>query len=208
MTTVTVEGQLELIRTQLGEIQADLAVRNRRLAELEELKDDLAVVMKDVAAAAILELDEVAPFLQSGDLMALFKKLLRSTNHISQLLEKLEGAADFVSDAEPIGHDLFHRFIFKLAELERKGYFATAADLQSVLDALVKVVAEKGVLPAVQRSLVTIAATDDDKLVKYSLWKMYRATRSPDMQRLLGLCLTFVTTLASELGADKLPRNG
>ncbi len=199
MTTETIEGQLELIKTQLGEIQEDLAIRNRRMAELEELKDDLSVIMRDVMDAAILELNDVSPFLQSGDLMALIKKLLRSTNHISLLLEKLEGATDFVADAEPIGHDLFNRFILKLDELEQKGYFQAATDLQSALDAAVKVLAEKRLLTAVQRSLETVAATDYDKLDNYSLWKMYRATRTPAVRRLLGLGMEFITALANEL---------
>ena len=199
MTTETIEGQLELIRTRLDEIQADLARRNRRMAEMEELKDDLSVIMKDVMESAIVELDDVSPFLQSGDLMVLAKKLLRGTNRISLLLEKLEGAADFVADAEPIGNDLFNRFIVKLDELDRKGYFRAAADLQSVLDAFVNVLAEKRALSAMRHALETIAATDYDKLDTYSLWKMYRATRSPAVRRLMGLCMTFVTTIANEL---------
>ena len=93
------------------------------MAELEELKDDLSVIMKDVMDSAIIELDDVAPFLQSGDLMALIKKLLRSTNHITLLLEKLEGAEDFVADAQPIGHDLFNRFIFKWMNWNERGIF-------------------------------------------------------------------------------------
>ena len=124
MATETVESQLELIKSQLDEIQAGLELRNRRLAELEELKDDLSGIMKDVMESAIIELDDVAPFLQSGDLMALFKKLLRSTNHITLLLEKLEGAEDFVADAQPIAYDLFIASYVKWTNSNEKAIFA------------------------------------------------------------------------------------
>ena len=199
MATETVESQLELIKSQLDEIQAGLELRNRRLAELEELKDDLSGIMKDVMESAIIELDDVAPFLQSGDLMALFKKLLRSTNHITLLLEKLEGAEDFVADAQPIAHDLFHRFIRQMDELERKGYFRAAADLQSTLDALMKLLAEKRVLPAAERSLAVLAETDYDQIESVSLWKMYRLTRTPEVRRLLGFGMMLLTVFAKEL---------
>ena len=62
MATETVESQLELIKSQLDEIQAGLELRNRRLAELEELKDDLSGIMKDVMESAIIELDDVSGF--------------------------------------------------------------------------------------------------------------------------------------------------
>ncbi len=203
MATETVENQLELIKAQLDEIQAGLELRNRRMAELEELKDDLSGIMKDVMNSAIVELDDVSPFLQSGDMMALFKKLLRSTNHISLLLEKLEGAEDFVADVQPIGTDLFNRFIYKLDELERKGYFRATSELQSTLDALMKLLAEKRILAAAERSLEVLAETDYDQFEKVSFWKMYRLTRSPEVRQLMGVCMVLLTTFAEEMSRGK-----
>lgn len=199
MATEIVENHLKLIKTQLDEIQAGLEVRNRRMAELEELKDDLSAIMKDVMESAITELDDVSPFLQSGDLMALLKKLLRSTNHISLLFEKLESADDFVADAQPIGRDLFNRFIYQLDGLERKGYFRAATELQATLDTLITLLAKKQILTAAEHSLKVLAETDYDQFEKVSLWKIYRMTRSPEVRRLMGFCMRLLTTFAQEM---------
>lgn len=199
MTTAGVEDRLHAIQEQLDLIQHELEVRNRHLAEMQELKEDLTVILKDVMRTAIVELDDVAPFLQTGDFLSLVKKLLRNTNRISTSLSKLESAADFFADARPISYDLFNRFIHKLDELERKGYFKVGADLQSALDALVRLLASKDVLSAIRRSLETANQLQADQVDRYSLWRVYRATRAPEMQRLIGILMTFLKALAREL---------
>jgi type II secretory pathway component PulJ len=191
--------QLTAIQAQLGQIQRDIAAQNRRLAEMEELKDDLVLILKDMMQTAVVELDDVTPFVQTGDFLNLVKKLLRNTNRISESLGKLESAADFFADAKPIGNDLFHRFIHKLDELERKGYFKVGADLQSTTDALVQTLAARDVLPAIGRSLRVVGESDPDEITPYSIWKVYRATKTPEMQRLMGVVMTFLKALAKEM---------
>jgi len=200
----SVEAQLQAIQAQLDTIQADLAVRNRRLAELDELKDDLTVIFTDVFQAAIVELDDVTPFLKTGDLTSLVKKLLRNTNRISATLSKLESAADFVADSKPISHDLFHRFILKLDELEHKGYFQLAADLQVALDALVQTLAGKKVLPALGSALESVNSLEAEQVQHFSLWKMYRASKTPEMRQLMGLAMSFVQVMAREMNPKQL----
>jgi hypothetical protein len=199
MTNDEIGTQLRAIRGQLGQIQRDLDTQNRRLAEMEELKDDLVLIVKDMLQTAAVELDDVTPFLQTGDFLNLVKRILRNTNRISDSLTKLESAADFFADAGPIGNDLFNRFVHKLDELERKGYFKVGADMQVTADALVRTLAERDVLPAIGRSLQVVRETDVEKIERFSVWKMYRATKTPEMQRLMGAFMTFLQALAKEM---------
>jgi len=199
MTTSGVEDRLQAIQEQLDSIQHDLQIRNLHLAEMQELKADLTVIVKDVMRTAIVELDDVAPFLQTGDFLSLAKKILRSTNRISASLSKLESAGDFFADVRPVSNDLFNRFIRKLDELETKGYFRVGADLQGALDALVRLLASKDVLAAVSRTLQTANRLQADEVDRYSLWRVYRVTRTPDMQRLMGIVMSFLQALATEL---------
>ena len=207
MDDVQVAQQLADIQRKLDAMQQELAVRNRQLAELEELKDDLGGILRDVFQATIVELDDVTPFLQTGDLTNLAKRLLRNTNRISDSITKLESAADFVADAQPISNDLFSRLILKLDELERKGYFRVGADAQEMADAVVSGLDRSQLLPAVGRSLREVGAVPDDEIERYSLWKLYRATKQPEMQRLIGLFMTFLKTLAKELDPASRERN-
>ncbi len=199
MTTEGVEDRLHAIQEQLDLIRHELQDRNRHLAEMQELKDDLTIIMKDIMRTTIVELDDVAPFLQTGDFLGLAKKLLRNTNRISASLSKLESAADFFADVRPISYDLFNRFIHKLDELERKNYFKVGADLQGAMDALVRLIASKDILSAIRRSLETANRLQADQVDRYSLWRVYRATRAPEMQRLMGILMVFIKALAREL---------
>jgi len=199
MTNDEIGAQLRAIQGQLGQIQRDLAAQSRRLAEIEELKDDLVLITKDILQTAAVELDDVTPFVRTGDFLGLVKRILRNTNRISDSLAKLESAADFFADAGPIGNDLFNRFVHKLDELERKGYFKVGADLQLAADALVRTLAERDVLPAIGRSLRAVGETEVDNIERFSVWKMYRATKSPEMQRLMGVIMTFLQALAREM---------
>ena len=197
--SASIEEQLQVIQSQLSAMQEELAKRNRRLAELEELKDDLAVIVRDVMRAAIVELDEVTPFLETGDLLALLKKLLRNTKRIAGAIDQLESASDFLADATPIGNDLFRRFVVKLDELERKGYFRVGAELQITADALVRFLDQHRVVSALGRAVQQLGDADPEKIEPHSLWKVYRATRKPEMQRLLGLLMTFLGALARQM---------
>jgi len=203
MTPANIEEQLQSIQAQLAAIRAELESRNRHLAEFEELKTDLAVIVQDVMQNAIVELDEVAPFLKTGDFLNLIKKILRNTNRIADSLAKLESAADFFADARPLSHDLFNGFIHKLDELERKGYFQVGAELQTAADALVNTLASKRVLPAVTKSLEVVSALPADEADRYSLWKVYRATKTPSVRRLMGFFVAFIQALSREL--DEIP---
>ena len=207
MNDAQVARQLDAIQRQLDAMQRELAVRNRQLAELEELKDDLSGILKDVFQAAIVELDDVTPFLQTGDLTNLTKRLLRNTNRISDSITKLESAADFVADAQPISNDLFNRLILKLDELERKGYFRVGADAQQLADSVVSNLDRSQLIPAVSRSLREVGALPEAEIERYSLWKIYRASKQPEMQRLMGLFMTFMKALAHELDNAQRERN-
>ncbi len=195
----TLEQQICAIREALEDIQRDLADQRRHSQAMEELKDDLTRIAKDVLASAVQELDDVTPFVRTGDFTNLAKKLLRNTSRIADGLDKLESAADLMRDATPITNDIFHAVISKLDELERKGYFQVAADLQTTTDALVRALSAGSLLPALRASLEASAEQDPRTVEGYSLWRALRLTRRPEMRRLLGATMGFVTHFAQEL---------
>jgi uncharacterized protein YjgD (DUF1641 family) len=195
-----VELQLAEIQQTLAEIQQELAEQRRRARELEELKEDLTRIAKEVLDSAVRELDEISPFVRTGDFTNLAKKLLRNTNRIAQGLDKLESAADFVRDATPISHDIFRAVITKLDEMERKGYFQVAADLQATTDALVRVLAKSRVLPAMRAALEAPHAPEHaEEGARFSLWRAYRSTKRPEMRRMLGAAMGLLGRFAAEL---------
>lgn len=200
MASPSIEEQLQAMNAKLDMMQEELAIRNRKLRELEELKDDLSVIVRDLMRAAVVELDDVTPFLETGDILSLVKKLLRSTKRIAAAVDQLESAADFLNDATPIGNDLFQQFVVMLDELERKGYFRVGSELFGpTADAVVQLLDKHQLVGAVGRAAAQLSETRPDDIERYSLWKLYRASKKPEMQHLLGLVMTFVQGLANEL---------
>jgi len=197
--TLDLAQQIAEIRVTLAEIQHDLAEGRRQAREMQDLKDDLTRVARDVLESAVREMDDLTPFVRTGDFGNLVKKLLRNTNRIAEGFDKLESAADFVRDATPITHDAFRAAIAKLDELERKGYFQVARDLQSTTDAFVRLLGAWGVLPALRATLEHAASQGPSGVERYSLWRAYRATRRPDMRYLLGAAVGLVGRFAAEL---------
>lgn len=191
--------QLAEIRSSLSEIRRELSERRRQAQEMQDLKEDLTRVARDVMESAVRELDDLTPFVRTGDFANLVKKLLRNTNRIADGFDKLESAADFMRDATPITHDAFRSAIAKLDELERKGYFQVASDLQSTTDVLVRLLGAWQVLPAMRASLEHAVSQGPEGAVPYSLWRAYRATKRPEMRRLMGAAVSLVGRFAAEL---------
>ena len=74
MATQNLELQLQSIDKKLDLITEELAVVRRQREELNELKEDLTLIAKDVFSTAIDELEDIAPFVQTGDFLHLIKE--------------------------------------------------------------------------------------------------------------------------------------
>jgi uncharacterized protein YjgD (DUF1641 family) len=109
----------------------------QRQKELSELKNDLSIIAKDVFDAAVDELEDVAPYFDSGDLIHLFKKLLRNTKNINRLLTQMESAEDLFSDLQPLGKQMFDQLMTTLNDLDKKGYFDFIRESIKIVDTIV-----------------------------------------------------------------------
>ena len=99
MTNEAIAEQLKEIRGQLDVITAEMEERKRYRVEMEELKDDLTVIAKDVFQTAAVELEDIAPFVKTGDFLHLFKKIMRNLNAISAAISNMESTVEFFEDA-------------------------------------------------------------------------------------------------------------
>jgi len=133
MADQAVQQQLDEINAKLDIITGELAHAKRQREELGGLKADLTIVAKDVFSSAIVELEDVAPFVRTGDFLHLLKKILRNTNTITGIIEQLESALDFYQDAKPISKNLFNDALEGLDELDRQGYFAFLKEVTAVV---------------------------------------------------------------------------
>lgn len=211
--------RFEALDRKLDLVLAEIDSIRRVRREFEELKEDLSRVGKDAFRTAVIEMDEVAPFVSTGDFAALAKRLLRNVNTLNEILGQLESAREFVADATPLGRQLFSDGLAKLDELDRKGYFAMAREIQRALDNVVasfsvedvrlladnlvailqtvKNLTQPGMLQAINNAVDVYKQIDFDTMEEYSLWRAFREANKPEMRRGLGFLIVFLRNLSA-----------
>jgi uncharacterized protein YjgD (DUF1641 family) len=137
METKTLEKEIQNIHQKLDFISEQMREYQQRQKEMSELKNDLSLIAKDVFDAAVDELEDVAPYFDSSDLMHLLKKLLRNTKNINRLLTQMESAEDLFSDLQPLGKQMFDQLMDTMNDLDKKGYFDFIRESIKIVDTVV-----------------------------------------------------------------------
>lgn len=211
--------RLDALDRKLDLVLAEVEQVRRIRREVEELKDDLARVGKDLFRTAVSEMEEVAPFVDTGDFAALTKRLIRNVNNLNELLVQLESARDLVHDATPLAREMFRDGVAKLDELDRKGYLAMARELQRALDNVVasftvedvrllgdnlvailqtvKNLTQPEMLQAINNATEIYKKLDFDSMEEFTLWRAFREANKPEMRRGLGFLIVFLRNLSA-----------
>ncbi len=137
MEKTGLEKEIQEIHQKLDFISDQMREYQRRQREITELKNDLSLIAKDVFDAAVDELEDVAPYFDTADLMLLFKKLLRNTKNLSRLLTQLESVEDLYKDLQPLGKQMFDQIMGTLTEFDKKGYFEFFTESVKIVDTIV-----------------------------------------------------------------------
>lgn len=139
MQTVLVLGQ------QVNYLTAQAEANRRRQQEWDDLRQDLGPVIKDAYNATVEELQEIQHYVQLEELLLLVKRIARNTRNISDTLDLLESAYDFVKDAAPLTKEMMDEAMATLEGLERKGYFGFARQGMYIADQVVSSFSEEDV---------------------------------------------------------------
>jgi len=131
------QEQIDVINQKLDVILQEIELQQRHRREIEDLKDDLMRVGKDVYQTAVVELEDIHDHLRTGDIMHMGKKLLRNVTTLTAMFEQLESMRDFLQDAAPLARESFIDFMSTLDEFDRKGYFGFMKELGKVADRVV-----------------------------------------------------------------------
>ncbi|MFZ0390053.1 MAG: DUF1641 domain-containing protein [Calditrichia bacterium] len=132
-----IEQQLAEINQKLELMTGYIQQQQRRQREMQELKEDLTLIGKEVFNSAVTEMDEVAHHFDISDLLFLMKKVLRNTRNLARLMDQMESAAGFVEDAAPLGKQMVVQLMESLDELEKKGYFEFGREILKIADTIV-----------------------------------------------------------------------
>jgi hypothetical protein len=95
---------------------------------------DLTPIADDAFRLTVEQLEEIQEYIDLGDLLRLFKRLLRNGRNLDKLLDQMESLMDLAATVSPLADDAFGKAVDTLAEMERKGYFAVARGGMQIAD--------------------------------------------------------------------------
>jgi len=220
MENQNIQEHIDSINRKLDIILGEIELQSRHRREMDDLKEDLMRVGKDVYDTAVTELEEVHDHLQTGDMLHLGKKLLRNVRNITKTFEQLENIKDFLNDFSPISRELFIDFMNKLDEFDQKGYFQFLKEFSRVMDNVVvsfsaedvKNLAENAVtilntvknltqpemLNAVNNALTVYKNLDIDISEKVSVFTLFKELNKPEVKKGLAFGLKFLENLGKQ----------
>jgi uncharacterized protein YjgD (DUF1641 family) len=218
------EQQLSEIRQQLEVVTEYVRAEQRRQREMTELKQDLALIGKDVFQAAVVELEEVGEHFDSQDLLFLLKKLLRNTRNLNKMLDQVESVYGFWEDAKPLGKEVFSDLLEHLDQFDRKGYFEFLKAILRLFDTIVtsftvedvallrenivsilltiKNLTQPDMLKSMNNAVSFFQKMDVAVEKDVSLLALIKEFRDPEVRRGIAFLLAFAKNMASLKGND------
>ena len=142
---VELNQKIDLLTTQVAFLTEEARQQQRRRQEWQELQNDLTPIVNDVFRISVNELEEVESYVQLEDILRLFKRLLRNTHNLEQMLDQLESTMALLQEISPLTQDAFMTLMTRLDEAERKGYFAFIRGGMGVMDKVVTSFSEEDI---------------------------------------------------------------
>ena len=212
-------ARLDALDRKLDRVLDEVEEMRRLRREIDELKEDFTRIGRDIMSSTATELEDVAPFVRTGDFADLAKRLVRNTNTLNDVLVQLESARDFLKDATPLARRLMSDSLEQLDHMDRKGYFAMGRELGRALDNVVreftvedvrlladnltvilrtvKNLTQPDMLHAINNATEIYKKVDFDSIEEFSLWKAFREVNKPEMRRGLGFLIVFLRNLSA-----------
>ena len=218
------QNQINEINLKLDKILEEIEYLQRKRREMEDLKDDLLRVGKDLYQTTVKELDEVHDYISTGEILFLGKKVLRNISTLTKTLEQLESARDFLQDAAPLARESFIDLMNKLDEFDRKGYFTFAKELGKVTDRVVtsfspedvkkfgenivtiintiKNLTQPEILQTANNALAVYKNINIDVNEKISLIRLLKEINTPEVKRGLYYAIQFLKNMSNQQKED------
>ncbi|NCF64790.1 MAG: DUF1641 domain-containing protein [Chloroflexi bacterium] len=137
--------KIDQLTAQVAFLTEEAQAQQRRRQEWQELQNDLTPIASDVFRISVNELEEVESYVQLEDILRLFKRLLRNTHNLEQMLDQLESTMAMFQEISPLTQDAFLTLMNRLDEAERKGYFAFMRAGMGVMENIVTSFSEEDV---------------------------------------------------------------
>ncbi len=210
--------KIDFLTEQLMFVTEELRQQQERRLEWEELKSDATPIINELFRLTVEQLEEVESSVQLEDILHLFKRLLRNTRNLEQMLDQFESVMELVNDMSPLTQNAFLSLMNQLDEFERKGYFVFAEGGLKIVDNIVTSFSEEDVkllgenvvlilqtvkemtqpeIMTMLRQTVQIAQAEETEAKDVSLLSIIRQLNDPAVKRGLVRTLNILKTVAN-----------
>jgi uncharacterized protein YjgD (DUF1641 family) len=211
--------KIDLLTAQVSYLSSQAQLNERERSARAELVRDVTPLANQAFGLAVEQLEEVQEYIDLGDLLRLFKRLLRNGRNLEKMLDQLESLADLFETLSPLADDAFGKVVDLMAGLEAKGYFIFARGGASLIDKVVASFSEEELnrmgesIPSVanlvkeitQPEIISFAQNTLEqskaelgKPVDVSYMGLVRQMRNPDVRRGLALTLRLMQVLGAQ----------
>ena len=152
------ETDLAILNQKIDYLTEIIESQRKRQLELEELQRDMIPVVNSMIKISIDELAEIGNDFQLEDLLFLFKRVLRNTPLLIELMDRLEAAHGLMQEVELMGKPMFNQMVEGLDQMERAGYFDFARGGWYIMEQLVEEFDQEDIY-ALGDNIVTIMKT-------------------------------------------------
>jgi uncharacterized protein YjgD (DUF1641 family) len=218
-TVLELNQKIDLLTAQVGYLTEQAQINERQRNERSELMRDITPLANQAFTLAVEQLEEVQEYIDLGDLMRLFKRLLRNGRNLEKMLDQLESLTDLLETVGPLADDAFGKVVELMAGLEARGYFTFARGGAHLMDQLVASFSEEDLihlgdsLPQIAGLVKEIAQPDVVDIAQVTLLEakqeivkpintstvaLIRQLNDPDVRRGLALTLRLLQVIGAQ----------
>ncbi len=214
MSDNNLELQISEVNRKLDLMLEEATVQRQNRETITDIVDDLTIVGNDAFKGMVEGLDNAGIELDFDSINHLFLGFIRNIENINMLLMTLENVTDLMKDAGPIIKQIGIDSVDKFNEIDQKGYFEVIKQIGVALDNIMARYSREDISnlsenitltadtlinlfdPAVikkaNNAITALKNAEPEEVEKYSLWKMMKDMRSPEMKKGLGYMMTFM----------------
>lgn len=186
---------------------------------VDDLVSDISIIGKDIYDTSVAELENQSVEIDPEQLRLLGINLVKNIGNINDMIGLFGSVLDFAKEAGPIANEVIIDFTKKLHELENKNYFEFFGEMAKVFDNVVtsftpedirqlaenivlilqtvKNLTQPEMLNAMNSAVRVYGSVETESVPQYSLWRVMKEMRTPEMRSALGFMITFLKNLSA-----------
>ena len=187
---------------------------------VEDLVSDISIIGKDIYDTSIAELENQSIEIDPDQLRLLGINLVKNIGNFNDVIMLFDSILDLAKEVGPIANEMIIDFTKKLHELETKNYFEFFGELGNVIDNIVQNFTSEDIrqladnivlmlqtirnltqpemLTAINNAIKIYGSVDTESIPQYSVWKVMKEMRTPEMKSAMGFMITFMKNLTSK----------